>query len=216
MRFIGDAVIRGEFAPGEALPEVPMAKRLQTSRGTVREALRALQELGLIEIKAHRGAFVSELSVGRAEEIISLRTVLESWAARLTVERGLVTDELAGDLEAALSRLQVAADGGDTVAVMEATMDFHHRIAEAPKHVLLLEQLTALQAQTRQAAFYAHLYDDAHDVVEDHRRLLDAMRTGDPAHAAGAMRAHIEASGRMLLSRMANLELEGPLVAAPR
>jgi DNA-binding FadR family transcriptional regulator len=95
-------------------------------------------------------------------------------------------------------------------------MDFHLRIAEAPQHDLLLEQLAALQAQTRQAAFYAHLYDDPQDVVEDHRRLLVALRTGDPARAAAAMRAHIEASGQKLLSRMTTMERDRSLVGATR
>jgi DNA-binding GntR family transcriptional regulator len=208
MKFIGDAVIRGEFGPGEPLPEVPLAKRLETSRGTVREALRALQDLGLVEIRAHRGAFVSELSLEHAEQIISLRALLESWAARLAVERGFVTPEVIADIEGTLARLRQVASSGDAVAAMEADMDFHRQIAEACHHGLLLEHLTTLQAQTRRATFYARLYDAVRDVVGDHVLLLDAFRSGDADRAAAAVRDHIESAGKILLERMAAIERE--------
>ena len=209
MKYIGDAVIRGEFAPGQPLPEVPLAKHLDTSRGTVREALRALQELGLVEIRAHKGAFVSELSVERAKEIISLRAVLESWAAQLAVSRGLVTAEVLASLEAALARLRQAVQAGDAVAAMEADMDFHRQIAETCQHELLLEHLAALQAQTRRATFYTRLYDVVRDVVGDHVPLLDAIRSGDPDRAAREVKEHIENAGQLLLQRMEVIERDG-------
>lgn len=208
MRFIGDAVIRGEFSPGEPLPEVPLAKRLQTSRGTVREALRGLQELGLVEIRAHRGAFVSELTVDRAREIVSLRALLESWAAKLAVESGLITDDQIASMEASLERLRAAAAVGDAVAAMEADMDFHRQIAERCGHELLLEHLSTLQAQSRQATFYARLYDAVKDVVQDHEPLLEAMKSGDGNRAAHEVRHHIESAGAIMVDRMAALQKE--------
>lgn len=64
--YIRDAIIRGEFPPGSQLAEQALSRQLATSRGTVREALRALAEPGLVQIFPHRGAFVSQLSARSA------------------------------------------------------------------------------------------------------------------------------------------------------
>src|SRR6478752_9173957 len=85
-QYIKDAIVQGEFAPGSRLPEVALAAQLDTSRGTVREALRTLADGGLIQIIPRRGVFVSQLSVRTTWEITSLRALLEPYAARLALE----------------------------------------------------------------------------------------------------------------------------------
>ena len=72
--------------PGTRLPEVALAAELETSRGTVREALRTLADGGLIQIIPRRGVFVSQLSVRATWEITSLRALLEPYASRLALE----------------------------------------------------------------------------------------------------------------------------------
>src|SRR5450756_2035043 len=84
--YIRDAIVHGEFAPGSRLPEVALASQLETSRGTVREALRTLADGGLIQIVPRRGVFVSQLSVRATWEITSLRARLEPYASRLALE----------------------------------------------------------------------------------------------------------------------------------
>ena len=71
--YIREAVIRGEFEPERPLPEVRLAQELETARVTVRVALRALADLGLVEIVPHRGAFVSALTPRNAWEIFQDR-----------------------------------------------------------------------------------------------------------------------------------------------
>ena len=66
---IQQAILRGDFAPGDALREADLSENLGVSRGTVREALRLLhQEGALVEVIPHRGAFVIQLTVERAKE----------------------------------------------------------------------------------------------------------------------------------------------------
>ena len=83
---IRDAIVRGNFAPGARLPEIALATALNTSRGTVREALRVLADIGLVDVFPRRGAFVSQLSSRQTWEITSLRALLEPYAARLALE----------------------------------------------------------------------------------------------------------------------------------
>jgi DNA-binding GntR family transcriptional regulator len=83
--FIRTAIVHGRLAPGSRLSEVALANELDTSRGTVREALRTLVDGGLIEAIPHRGVFVTQLSVRATWEITSLRALLEPYASRLAL-----------------------------------------------------------------------------------------------------------------------------------
>ena len=121
--YIREAVIRGEFEPERPLPEVRLAQELETARVTVRVALRALADLGLVEIIPHRGAFVSALTSRNAWEIFSLRAVLESYAARLALEGGPLPDEALEELETLLGRIAETAEDTDTMDLIEAVMD---------------------------------------------------------------------------------------------
>jgi DNA-binding GntR family transcriptional regulator len=103
--YIRDAIVHGQFAPGSRLPEVALAAQLETSRGTVREALRTLADGGLIEVVPRRGVFVSQLSVRATWEITSLRALLEPYASRLALEASGSDHVIRMDVEAAFEVL---------------------------------------------------------------------------------------------------------------
>src|SRR4249919_793775 len=106
-RYIRDAIMRGEYEPGRALPEIWLSEQLQTSRGTIREAFRVLAEQGLVETFPHRGSFVGQLHPRKAYEIYTLRAELESYAVRLVMERGGYSPVALAELRVALERLHV-------------------------------------------------------------------------------------------------------------
>ena len=81
------AIVRGDFQPGCALREVHLATRFKASRGTIREALRALSETGLVEMQSRRGAVVPRLAPQRAREIFSLRAVLKILCGQASADR---------------------------------------------------------------------------------------------------------------------------------
>lgn len=204
--FLADRIIQGELKPGEALSEVPLSKELDVSRGTMREALRALHDLGLVEIRPHRGAAVAELTPEKANEILTLRAKLESWAARLAVERGNVTPEKVAAMRAALEEVGQASETGDRVARLERDMRFHQLMSSCSGHQLLIEQLESLRLQTVRVTYYARLFEAFPNPVSSHQSLLDALTSGDPEAAEEAVRHHIESSGRVLLEAMQHLD----------
>lgn len=202
-RTIGDAIVGGTFAPGEALPEVPVAARIGTSRGTVREALRLLADQGLVEIVRHRGAFVADLTQRRAREIFTLRAELEAFAVRLVFAAGGYGDVTREALETTLTDLIAAAAGGDVFEVAELDMRFHDLLSRECDHQLLLELLTGLRLQMRRFIVYTKLVNsDAEPEAVTHRRLLDALLSGDGDLAANEVRAHILAAGQQLLRKL--------------
>ncbi|MGE3192101.1 MAG: GntR family transcriptional regulator [Microbacteriaceae bacterium] len=203
---IADAIVRGEFAPGEALPEVPLARRLATSRNTVREALREVEALGLVEIESHRGAFVRELTRERASEIFSLRAVLESFAARLSVER-TSGDELAAAMRSALEAQREAVRVGDMLAIVRSDMAFHERLSSSCGHELLLSHLKALQMETRRFIVAGRQHADEYSPIVDlHLPIVDAVESGDARLVESLVYSHVMTSGERLLDRLVDLD----------
>src|SRR4030088_2009836 len=86
------AILEGEYAPGERLREVDIAARHQVSRGPVREALLQLEQEGLVLLRRNRGAIVARLSRADLEEVYSLRLALERLAVARAVHHGTDAD----------------------------------------------------------------------------------------------------------------------------
>ncbi|MBV9171165.1 MAG: GntR family transcriptional regulator [Chloroflexi bacterium] len=208
VRCISDAILRGEFAPGQALPEMHLADRMGTSRSTVREASRTLAEQGLVEVYPHRGVFVAQLSARRAREIFTLRAELESYAVRLAVERGAYTSDQRRENERALMRLEAAVAGGDDFEVAEADMRFHEVLARASDHRVLLETLAGLRLRMRQAIVFTKLLgSDIETETVTHRRILESVHSGNAHLAARAIHDHITQSGELLVEKLSETEV---------
>jgi DNA-binding GntR family transcriptional regulator len=200
---IRDAIVRGEFAPGSALPEIRLADQLGTSRGTVREALRALEDQGLVEILPHKGSFVSRMTKRRARELYDLRMVLEAYAVRIAVERGAFSDDGRAALEDRLEALEAAAAEGDPMTMIETERALHREIWSRCDHALLLEYLSTLQLQTRRLLIYNKVFSTPpSEELAMHRDLVEAIISGDPDAAEAAMRAHIRTSATIVLAKM--------------
>jgi DNA-binding GntR family transcriptional regulator len=207
VRYISEAILRGEFAPGQPLPEIPLADRMGTSRGTVREALRVLAEQGLVDTFPHRGVFVSKLTPRRAREIFTLRAELESYAVRLAVEREAYTPAEVRLQDQALYDLEEAVLRGEPFELAECDMRLHELLARGSDHQLLLETLAGLRLRMRQAIVYTKLMDsDIEPEGTTHRRLLHLVRSGSPAQAAAAVHEHITQAGQLLLKKLSLVE----------
>lgn len=196
------AIVQGEFPAGAALPEIPLAKRLVVSRATVREALREVEALGLVQIEPHRGAFVPELSRIRAAEIFSFRAEVEGFAARLSMERAS-GPELVEAMERALQAQLEVSNSGDILAVVETDMGFHSTLSSYCGNQLLLDHLRALQMETRRFIFAVQQHTKDYNVfVEYHLPIVDAVKSGDVPRVEQAVKDHVLTSGERLLSAM--------------
>jgi DNA-binding GntR family transcriptional regulator len=201
--YVRDAVIHGELAPGQQLSEAQLAQTLGTSRGTVREAMRVLENLGLVSRSAHRGPVVTLITPQRAREIYTLRDLLESYAARMAAEQGRIDDAAIAMLEERYMAMVEAARLGDVGALVEADMQLHQSLSALAGHELLLEQLAAIHMHSRRLLVYSDLYDpDFAAVVERHGRLVDVIRGGDPDVIEHAVSDHITEVGRSIVEKM--------------
>jgi DNA-binding GntR family transcriptional regulator len=209
-RHVRDAIVRGEFEPGSALPEVRLADELGTSRGTVREALRALEDQGLVDVVPHKGTFVSRVTRRKARELYGVRAVLEGYAARLAVAAGTFQGPAGDALRSTLAAFEKTARAGDPMATIEAERALHRQIWSAAGNELLHELMATIALQTRRLLIYNKVFRTSPDEeIATHRELVMAVLTGDPDRAEAAVREHIaQSAARVLASMPEDLETE--------
>jgi DNA-binding GntR family transcriptional regulator len=206
-RYIRDAIVNGEFAPGQRLREAALAGQLETSRGTAREALRTLADGGLIEIIPRRGVFVSQLSVRATWEITSLRALLEPYASRLALEANDSDHAIHDDVQAAFKALKKAVKSLDPVTVADADVAFHRAVFARCGHGMLLSHLETLEALSRRIVLTNQISSaDAPTLVAQHATIAEAVESHDPELLEAAVRAHVIEAGELLMTRMAALE----------
>jgi DNA-binding GntR family transcriptional regulator len=189
------AILGGTLAPGSQLREAHIAADLGVSRAPLREGLSILADEGLVVKIPYRGAFVAEVSPRAISEIASLRKRLEPYAIELALPR-LASGGRSKAVEA-LQKMQRSADDGD-VSLIEAHMAFHRVFYELSGHDLLLNLWRSWESQLR--LFFAvdhQSFENLHDVVDDHRNLLNIIDTGDLKAITRAVNRHVHDPGQL-------------------
>ncbi|HET7421465.1 MAG TPA: FadR/GntR family transcriptional regulator [Candidatus Dormibacteraeota bacterium] len=213
---IRERIISGAWRPGARLPrESELAAELGLSRNSLREAVRALSQLRVLEVRQGDGTYVSSLEpdlllestgfishllLGETEvELYEVRRILEAAAA--TLAAGRIDDAEKQELAHNLQRMREAKKVEELV---EADVAFHAVIAKAAGNAVLTSLLASLATRTMRARlWHGREADGALDETrEEHRRIYDAIVAGDPDLARSAAAAHIASSERWLRARL--------------
>ena len=185
---IRQAILRGQFRPGDKLDQQDLANELGVGRSPIREALRTLGAEELVTHFPHRGAMVTERSVNELQELLFIRTTLEGAAARRAAE-------CMGDdrLEALQAILAEADQTDDLQRILELNNLFHATIYAAYEQPYLVELIQSLR---NKVAPYNRLYLDLdytrEQAWEDHRRIYEACVARDGAGAERETCRHLE------------------------
>jgi DNA-binding GntR family transcriptional regulator len=190
------AILDGRYPPGARIVETHVARELGTSQAPVREALRDLEALGLVETAAFRGARVRHPSAEELLEAFVVRAQLESLAARLAVER--MTDRNVDQLAGYLGEMRRAARADDAHAEAVADALFHGRIVEISGNTTLKRVWQRLEPFSRTYITLVAPGADRHRIADLHQPILDALRGRDERRAADALNHHYTAAGTML------------------
>jgi DNA-binding GntR family transcriptional regulator len=192
LRRLRHEILSGALAPGERLIEEQLTQRFGTSRAPLREALRQLAQQGLIEHLPRRGVRVAELSAADADELFALRDVLERYAVQTALGRPGAASLSA--LTVAWQRMDAAARAGDAFAENDAHQRFHIEVVAlaGQRHLNLAFEPVILKLQLLMATNLRleTQHRDATEGVERHRRLLQALATGDLPTAFNALASH--------------------------
>ncbi|MGA8113996.1 MAG: GntR family transcriptional regulator [Actinocatenispora sp.] len=190
-------ILSGELQPGDRLIEERLTAQLGISRPPLREAMRLLEQEGLVNSAPRRGVTVTRLSDRDVYEILSLRSALE----RLAVEIGVpvsVPERLA-DCRRALVDMEACARADDRANLVSKGYAFHATIVALPGHGRLdrlygslhrqLLLCMAMNLRTRE-----HFYESLTEHVDRHRVLLDLIEAGDPKAVLAELAVHGERS----------------------
>ncbi|UQU61707.1 GntR family transcriptional regulator [Couchioplanes caeruleus] len=185
-----EAILRGEYLPGERLVELQLCERFGASRFTVRAALQDLAAEGLVEVQRNRGAQVRKVSLDEAVEITEVRMVLEGLVAARAAER--VTDEQAGELAEIGALMRRAVGAGEFRAYSDLNQRLHALVRAIAGHGTADGIIETLRGQLVRHQFMLSLLPGRPQVsLPQHERIIAAVRARDPEAAEAAMRAHI-------------------------
>lgn len=190
------AILDGRFPPGARIVETRVARELGISQAPVREALRDLEALGLVETSAFRGARVRRPSAEELLEAFVVRSQLESLAARLAVTS--ITDRDIDQMTGHLGEMRRAARAEDPRAEAMADALFHGRLIELSGNATLQRVWRQLEPVSRTYLTLVIPGADRHRIADVHQPVLDALRHRDAAGATEALDRHYMVLGAML------------------
>ena len=191
-------IVNGDLKPGERLVETRIASELGTSQAPVREALRDLELLRMVESEPFRGARVRAFGDEELVEVYPVRAALEELAAKEATKR------LAGDvaeLELEVDAMREAARVGDVSALVRHDIGFHRRMVEAAGNPVLEQCWKSLGVEGRITISLYGTYVEPEEAAERHAPILEAIRSGKPGAAGREARRHIEEFARIARRR---------------
>lgn len=194
LNIVTDLILSGELKPGDRLPtENDFARRLGVGRNSVREAIKMLSSLGVIEVKRGSGTFISKslspailnpliiglvFEQGSSMELIELRILIETGAAELAIEKADEADvEL---LDKANRALKEAAENNvrDSHVLRDLDLQVHYTLFEITKNPLVIKLAKAIYR-----LFYASIEKtveiDPMDAYKNHQLYIDAIKKRD-------------------------------------
>jgi len=187
------AITSGQLRPGDHLGEVDLATNLGVSRGTVREALRHLQQEGLVSA-GNRGMLrVNAISAKEIRELFRVRAALEGLAVAEIIESPR-RDAAVRSLRQALDRLR--DDGGDDFAAgLEADLGFHLLLCQLSENSMLVEAWRYLEGRIRVTIMNCESADRP-SMMTRHRHvpIVDMIEKGDVAAARTVVEQHMAAA----------------------
>lgn len=192
-------IVAGDLAPGARINENRLAERFGTSRGPIREAVRALEGSGLVTSVRNRGFFVRRLAVEEVREVYDVRAALFGLAGRLLAER--VTDAQLERLNGFVAEMDEASRRRDFDAYYPLNLAFHGFIVDAAGNATLADQYRGFVKKL-------HLFR-ARSLVQggglavsnrEHREMLAAVAARDPSWAHEAHWRHVAAAKDRLLA----------------
>jgi DNA-binding GntR family transcriptional regulator len=189
---ISSAIANLQFKPGEALRQDHLARWLSISRTPVREALRRLEQDGIIQTIAGRGLVVTELTIKDVEDMLEMLRLLDGHAAYLAAQRR--SAEQAEQLAEIARALLAAAERHDVEGWSIADKPYHEIVLAASGNLLLRQTIQDVRRRLHRITINSGTRPERLlACTHEHMQVADAIVRGDAAAAAALMSEHIDA-----------------------
>ena len=184
------AILRGELKPGERLMEIALSQRLGVSRTPVREAIRMLEQEGLVIMIPRKGAQVAEISEKDLKDVLEVRLGLEELAVRIACQR--ITEDELEELEQAVKEFEEAMKEDNLGVLAAADVRVQEVIYGSTHNKRLVQIISNIREQMyryrveylKDAAIYPRL-------IEEHHRMYDALKEKDQKQAVAYVEKHL-------------------------
>ena len=184
-----DQIIKGDIRPGERLVESRIAAQMQTSQAPVRDAIRELGMVGIVEMRRNKGAVVRAFNREELAQIYAVRAELEGMAVELAAQRDAPT--LGAELGDLCERMETATSAGRIAGFVKLNNAFHRAIVLASGNRPLLEIWDRLDIQSRTAMNVTRSDNDFDTIHADHRAIAEAVLKGEGGEARRALALHL-------------------------
>lgn len=181
-------IVEGDLAPGERIFEDQLAERLGVSRNPVREAIRSLEALGLVEVLPRRGAYVVAVDVDDIRQMLEIRRVLDRWVIETAAERH--DDDDIARLDSCIDLGRAASEANDPVRAAAQHRAFHLAIEAATKNPYTTVAMDPIR-QRAELVFSVLAHHRGPVGWDAHEAIRDAIAKGDGATAGRLMDAHV-------------------------
>ena len=193
---IRNAITSGVLKPGERITERGLAGRLGVSPTPVREALRQLEQEGLVVRTPNRGVSVSDMPSASVAEMLLIQAALRGVAARLAAEK--ITEEELAEVQAVLQESEEMLDTGDAETLLALADRFHTIVNEASRNMALLKFLDTIMAFDPIDRLQILKDREARTGFEEHKEIAAALAARDKERAEALMRSHVLRAGRLI------------------
>ncbi len=195
------AILTGEYPPGERLMEVHLGDKLGVSRTPIREAIRMLELEGLVTMIPRKGAMVAQITEKNMSDVLEVRKALDALCVQLACER--ITAEGIRDLKDARDAFEKAVATNDNRIIAQADIDFHNVIIGATGN----DRLTSLE-DSLSLPMYRYRYEyikgsPGHEnLIKEHRNIVKAIEKRDAEAATKAASEHIDNQRRSIIRQI--------------
>ena len=194
-------ILEGFLRPGEKIVDKELAEHMGVSRTPIREALRRLEDRGLVESAANRWTRVSKIPSKEPEMIYPIIWTLEKLA--LSIAGSKMTEEDFTKMEQANNELKAALENNDPVAASKSDAQFHGIFLERSQNTHLIDIIKDLKIKYRRLEVnYFEGLSIAESSIEEHKAIISALRSGDIALAEKIIHSNWERS----LERLQTIE----------
>lgn len=205
-----DAIIKGELAPGQRLRITDLIKRYEVSNTPIREAIHYLESQGFVQSIPRRMVLICEITLKDVEDIYAIQMALEGMAAGLSAANSRQEDidklcELYGEIEKAV-------ESGDVSNYPKIHQDFHEQIALSCGNKRIAPLIRNVKDQVQRFRYIMFNYPPRmRETLQEHRRILDSIKSRDAQAAESAMKEHIRIAAEFLKTIIQKEEEHGNL-----
>ncbi|WP_249979171.1 GntR family transcriptional regulator [Vreelandella olivaria] len=198
--YLKDAILRGEYKPGDRLIERVLAEKLNISRTPIREALFRLETQRFVRTVPRKGVVVNEIPQSEILEVFMILSSLESLAARLAAQK--INGDIVAEIDQLMVEMETAQLNGDVEDAVELNVKYNDLIGRAAGNPKLHEMLVDLKDYVRAFSnLSSGLPGRTKEALREHRDILGAIRNGEEDLAVSFTQIHLEKSRKAYMSR---------------